>query len=82
MCANIVDGKKWRKIYPVRANETSKSFKRCEPLLTETVLVDRFLFGVPLVSPITKQKITKKQKDSFVDKLWNFYQHGIYHNAS
>ena len=65
--SNISDGKRWRQIYPVRANETSKNFKRCEPLLTETLLVERFLFGIPLVSPITKQKITKKQlKDHIV----------------
>lgn len=64
---NITDGKKWRKIYPVRANETSKSFNRCEPLLTASGLVDRFLFGIPLVSPITKEKITnKKLKDHIV----------------
>ncbi len=64
---NIVDGKKWRKIYPVRANETSKNLKRCEPLLTEDLLVDRFLTGIPLVSPITKKKITKKKlKDHIV----------------
>ncbi len=68
---NITDGKKWRKIYPVRANETSKSFKRCEPLLTEDLLVERFLFGIPLVSPITKQKITKKQLKDHIVRAMN-----------
>lgn len=71
--SNIVDGKKWRKIYPVRANETSRNLKRCEPLLTTELLVSRFLPGIPLVSPLTKKKITNKDlKDHIIRAINEF----------
>ena len=59
MGTSIVDAKRWRKIYPVRANATSGLLKRCEPLLTAKKFKKRFLQGIPLVSPITKEKITE-----------------------
>lgn len=49
-------------VYPVNAVDGT-AWSRCEPLLTPRLLVQRFLFGVPLVSqnknPITKEPDVK-----------------------
>lgn len=45
-------------VYPETAFDASSGFGRVEPFLSPTELKTRFLFGFPLVSPITKAKIT------------------------
>jgi hypothetical protein len=45
-------------IYPEGAFSAPSGFGRIEPFLTPESLKTRFLFGLPLVSPITRAKIT------------------------
>lgn len=52
--------------YPEHAVATSEAFNRCEPLLTPTKLKKRFLFGIPLISPLTKEKLDNKDLKDFI----------------
>ena len=64
-----VDGNKSQigATYPDHAEATSGASQRCEPLLTPELLRSRHLFGIPLASPLTKEKITDEMmKDQIV----------------
>jgi hypothetical protein len=53
--------------YPDHVIGTNEAAQRCEPLLTPELLKSRHLFGIPLASPLTKEKITDEMlKDQIV----------------
>lgn len=53
--------------YPIDAVDAA-SFARVEPLLTPQLFLDRFMFGIPKVSPLTGEVLTKEMiKDLIVE---------------
>jgi len=53
--------------YPDHAENSNAAVNRVEPLLTPELLKSRHLFGIPLVSPLTREKISDEMlKDSIV----------------
>jgi hypothetical protein len=56
------------KAHPEHATATSGSPVRCEPMLTPAKLRKRFLFGIPLVSPVTKEKLTDTDLKDFITR--------------
>jgi hypothetical protein len=56
--------------YPIKAVDAS-SFTRVEPLITPELFVSRFMWGIPLVSPLTKQAMTPEQIKDFIQQAAN-----------
>lgn len=53
--------------YPVDAVDAA-SFARVEPLITPDLFLSRFLFGIPKVSPLTGEQLTKEMiKDVIIE---------------
>lgn len=57
--------------FPEGAFQASTGVGRVEPFLTAEVLRSRFLFGIPLASPITKQKITDTDLQDYIKRAAN-----------
>lgn len=55
-------------VWPEKAIDSAPGLQRVEPFLTPTVFKDRYLFGIPLVSPITKEKLTPKHIKDFLQR--------------
>lgn len=49
--------------YPVHAQETSGLLKRCEPMLTPSKLISRYLKGIPLIFPNGDELTSADLKD-------------------
>lgn len=47
-------------------NAVDSSFQRYDPLITGPELRRRFLWGIPLLSPVTQQKLTDEDIDEFI----------------
>lgn len=56
--------------YPVKAIGGG-SFKRIEPLLTPELFIQRFMWGIPLTSPLTKQQMTQEQIQDWIQMAMN-----------
>lgn len=54
--------------YPVSATGSSDGINRVEPLLTVDKLKFRFLKGISLVSPVTKEKITDNEFKDYINR--------------
>jgi hypothetical protein len=59
--------------YPIKAIDAA-SFTRVEPLLTPDQFISRFMWGIPLVSPITKQPLTGEQIKDFIQMAANSFE--------
>lgn len=55
-------------VWPEKAIEAAPGLQRVEPFLTPNLFKDRYLFGIPLVSPITKEKLTPKHLKDFLQR--------------
>lgn len=55
-------------VYPDGVYDASNGQDRVEAFLTPDVFVSRFLWGIPLVSPITKQKLTNKDIKDYINR--------------
>lgn len=61
-------------VYPEKALESSTGLARAEPFLTPDLLRERFLWGVPLVSPVTKEKITNNMLKDYIQRAANQFE--------
>lgn len=61
-------------VYPEKVLEGASGLTRVEPFLTPDVLKDRFLWGIPLTSPVTKQKITDSMLKDFIQRAANDFE--------
>ncbi len=61
-------------VYPERAIDAAEGVDRVEPLLTPEMLKERFLFGIPLTSPVTDEKITKKSLRDYIKRGVNKFE--------
>lgn len=55
-------------VFPERAIDGSGIYAELEPLMTGAVLQRRYLFGIPLISPLTKEKLNDRDLDDFVKR--------------
>lgn len=55
-------------VFPEKVVDSSPGVPRVEPLITPNLLKKRFLFGVPLTSPITQEKITNKDLQDYISR--------------
>lgn len=55
-------------VFPERAIDATGGFNRIEPLLDGKVLRKRFMFGLPLQSPITKERLTDEDLMDYVTR--------------
>ena len=53
-------------IFPEATYDSAPGLDRIEPMLTASKLTTRFLGGVPLVYPITKERITPEMLEDFI----------------
>jgi hypothetical protein len=53
-------------VYPERVIDGTGMYAELEPLISGEVLKRRFLFGIPLVSPLTKEKLTNADMEDFI----------------
>lgn len=60
--------------WPQGAYDASGALVRAEKLMTATMLKERFLFGVPLVSPITEQKVSNRMLQDYVKRAMNYFE--------
>ena len=58
-------------VYPDGAIDAAGGLTRVEPFLTPSQLKTRFLFGIPLVSPITKEKLTDEMIQDSIRRAAN-----------
>lgn len=67
--ADIKDAKRGiGSVFPEKVAGSSPGVPRVEPLLTPKVLKQRFLFGVPLTSPVTQEKISNKDLQDYINR--------------
>ena len=59
--------------YPVKAIDAS-SFQRVEPFLTPKLFLSRFLKGIPLKSPITKEEYSKEELQDYIQQSMNLVE--------
>lgn len=55
-------------VFPEKAIDAAPGFERVEPLITPKMFVSRFFEGIPLISPITKKKITQKELKDYLKR--------------
>lgn len=58
-------------VHPELVYDSAPGFERVEPLLTADEFKSRFLWGIPLVSPLTKEKLSKEQLVDYVKRGMN-----------
>lgn len=61
-------------VYPEKVLEGNSGLTRVEPFLTPDVLKDRFLWGIPLISPVTRQSITNNMLKDFIQRAANEFE--------
>jgi hypothetical protein len=59
--------------YPIKAIDAA-SAKRIEPVLNPSLLMSRFIFGIPLVSPITKEHYTHEMLEDYINRAINMVE--------
>jgi hypothetical protein len=55
-------------VFPERAIDGTGLYAELEPMLDGNKMARRFLFGIPLVSPITKEKLTPEDLEDFIKR--------------
>lgn len=60
--------------FPELVYDASGAIDRIEPILTPDVLKDRFFFGIPLISPITKEKLSNRQMKDLIKRAVNLFE--------
>ncbi|MBM3206827.1 MAG: hypothetical protein FJZ43_04380, partial [Candidatus Staskawiczbacteria bacterium] len=55
-------------VFPDGAYDAASGQDRVEAFLTPELFVSRFLWGIPLVSPITKQKLTNEDIKDYINR--------------
>lgn len=61
-------------VYPEKAVDAAPSMDRIEPFLTASVFKSRFLFGIPLYSPLTRERLTDDQLADAVVRAANRFE--------
>ena len=61
-------------VYPERAIDAAEGLDRVEPILTPSVFKKRFLFGIPLVSPVTQEKISNSDLKDYIVRGANKFE--------
>lgn len=61
-------------VYPEKVIEASPGLSRVESFLTPSILKRRFLFGVPMVSPITKEQIDVKDLKDYIQRAASLFE--------
>jgi len=65
---NLVAKKPVGSVFPEHVVEAAPGLARIEPFLTPTKFKERFLFGIPLISPTTKETITEDMLKDYVTR--------------
>ena len=55
-------------VFPEKVYDSAPGLERVEPLLTANLFKRRFFLGIPLISPLTKEKITDKDLRDFIKR--------------
>jgi hypothetical protein len=55
-------------VFPERAIAGTGLYAELEPLIDGQLMAERFLFGIPLHSPLTKQKLGPKHMEDFIKR--------------
>jgi len=55
-------------VFPERAYAGSGIYDSLEPVLDGKTMQRRFLFGIPLASPLTKEKLTERDLEDFIKR--------------
>lgn len=55
-------------VFPERAIDGTGLYAEIEPMLDGKTMARRFLFGIPLVSPLTKEKLTPEDLEDFIKR--------------
>lgn len=75
MPTDLTDSKKGTgSVWPDGAIDAAGGLERVEAILTPKQLEDRFLWGFPLVSPITKQKLTPQMMQDAIKRAANQFE--------
>lgn len=61
-------------VYPEKVIDAAPGMDRVEPFLTPSVFQSRFLFGVPLVSPLTGEKLTPDHLKDAITRAANLFE--------
>jgi hypothetical protein len=60
--------------WPQNAFDAAPGLDRIEPFLTASKFKKRFLFGVPLKSPVTKEEITNSDIKDYITRAGNLFE--------
>ena len=75
MSTDIKDAKKGTgSIFPERVIDATGSMPRIEAMLDGTKFRKRFFFGIPTVSPITKEKLTDTDLDDYIVRAMSQFE--------
>jgi hypothetical protein len=75
MASNLKNAKRGTgAVYPERAIDSTGPVDRYEPLMTASDLEEKYFFGVPMVSPITQKKVTKKMMNDVIKRALNLFE--------
>jgi hypothetical protein len=67
MATDFKDSKKpFGATFPERAIDGTGLYAEIEPLLDGKTMQRRYLFGIPLISPMTKEKLSNEDFEDFV----------------
>ncbi len=55
-------------VFPERAIDGTGLYNEIEPLIDGAKMARRFLFGIPLISPLTKEKLTSEDLEDFIKR--------------
>lgn len=55
-------------VFPERAIDGTGLYAELEPMLDGKTMARRFLFGIPLISPLTKEKLTPEDLEDFIKR--------------
>jgi hypothetical protein len=75
MASDLTDAKRPPgSVFPELVYDAAGGIDRIEPVLTPKVLRKRFFFGLPLISPITKEKITDADIKDYIKRAVNMFE--------
>lgn len=60
--------------WPEKAINAAPGLDRVEPPLTPKLFLERYMFGIPTVSPITKQKLTPDMIKDYIMRASNLFE--------
>ena len=61
-------------VYPEKAIDAAPGLERAEAFLTPKLMRERFLFGIPLTSPITGEKLNARHLKDFIKRGANQFE--------